>query len=59
MKSLPDDSSAVANRGDWLAQLLSTSNVESLKTEIMLVIKENIDTILSVSRFVIKKQSRS
>lgn len=49
--TFPENSTAIANRGDWLAQLLSTTNVDSLKAEFTQIIKDNIETILSVSFF--------
>ncbi|KAI6214673.1 hypothetical protein M3Y94_00296500 [Aphelenchoides besseyi] len=36
------------SRGDWLGQLMSASNLETLKSEIVLVVKENIETVISV-----------
>lgn len=50
IKSLPDNTSSVAIRGDWFAQLVSTTNVESLKGEITQIVKENIETVLSVGQ---------
>ncbi|KAI6187717.1 hypothetical protein M3Y98_00274800 [Aphelenchoides besseyi] len=47
MSSNASQTTAVS-RGDWLGQLMSASNLETLKSEIVLVVKENIETVISV-----------
>jgi len=46
--SEPSDG-AVANRPDYFNQLWSASNLQSLKGELTKIVKENIETIISVS----------
>ncbi|KAH7731192.1 Protein M01F1.4 a [Aphelenchoides avenae] len=41
---------AVAMRGDWMAQLMTASNLATLREEVTEMIKENIETVLSIAQ---------
>lgn len=48
VRNLPENTTSITTNKDWFAQLMTTTNVESLKSEITQIVKENIETILSV-----------
>ncbi|VDM60678.1 unnamed protein product [Angiostrongylus costaricensis] len=48
----PQETDPNEPRGDWKTQLLSITNLSALKEEVVLIIKENLDTLMGVAHSV-------
>ncbi|KAI6176553.1 hypothetical protein M3Y97_00810500 [Aphelenchoides bicaudatus] len=49
IKNLPENTTEIANR-DFFTQLMSATNIESLKNEFTQIVKENLETILNIAK---------